>query len=240
MIWNDIFKNKSKYKHLLLEPEWYLLLIEESKWVGCDLTKWSSFPILTKEQEQFIFAKYNLYKYKNKDVKDIKNVIFLCNVRLVRNFINKYFNIKEYDKQNLSSECFKCLVIAIENFNFALNWKFSTYLTTSLYRNMKRYKTTELSKISKLKYSDEFIEFEDKVKEPDLEIINIIKSLAEELPERQKKIIKWNFGIGCKPTTYEQIGKELHITKERVRQIKNDAINSLREKSLSKFPSLST
>jgi RNA polymerase primary sigma factor len=47
------------------------------------------------------------------------------------------------------------------------------------------------------------------------------------LPERQRRIIELRFGIGGEPKALEAIGKELGITRERVRQLERDALARL-------------
>ena len=49
------------------------------------------------------------------------------------------------------------------------------------------------------------------------------------LTEREEYVIKLRFGIGCEcDHTLEQIGEILHLTRERVRQIENEAMRKLR------------
>ena len=52
------------------------------------------------------------------------------------------------------------------------------------------------------------------------------------LKEREAKILRLYFGLGdAEPMTLEQIGEVLHITRERVRQIKEKALSRLRHVS---------
>jgi len=68
---------------------------------------------------------------------------------------------------------------------------------------------------------------------PDKSLIN--ESLAYEieralstLSNREAKVLKLYFGLGMKhPFTLEEIGEELHLTRERVRQIKEKAIKRI-------------
>jgi RNA polymerase primary sigma factor len=48
------------------------------------------------------------------------------------------------------------------------------------------------------------------------------------LTEREKEIIKRRYGIGCDPETLEAVGKRLDITRERVRQIEDEALDKFR------------
>ncbi len=55
------------------------------------------------------------------------------------------------------------------------------------------------------------------------------------LTERERDIIKYFFGIGCSEMTLEEIGEKFGLTRERVRQIKENAIRRLRNGSRNKL-----
>ncbi len=55
------------------------------------------------------------------------------------------------------------------------------------------------------------------------------------LTERESQIVRSFFGIGCPEKTLEEIGDDLELTRERVRQIKEKAIRRLRHNSRSKL-----
>ncbi len=65
---------------------------------------------------------------------------------------------------------------------------------------------------------------------PDKNLINEslayeIESALSTLSPRESKVLKLYFGLGMKhPFTLEEIGEELNLTRERVRQIKEKAI----------------
>ena len=62
-----------------------------------------------------------------------------------------------------------------------------------------------------------------------------VHSVLARLPEREKKIIRLRFGLGGqRPHTLEETGKMLGITRERVRQIQENAITKLRHYQLIK------
>jgi len=73
-------------------------------------------------------------------------------------------------------------------------------------------------------------EIEEKIKKEE-RINKFMEILERELNERERKIIVEYYGLHLKePKTLEQIGKELGISRERVRQIKERALRKLKFK----------
>ena len=76
--------------------------------------------------------------------------------------------------------------------------------------------------------TDSHLDYKDSLR------IETERTLAS-LTEREKEVIKLFFGIGVEhPMTLEDIGDQLGITRERIRQIKDKAITKLRSQSRSK------
>jgi hypothetical protein len=65
-----------------------------------------------------------------------------------------------------------------------------------------------------------------------LNLSKICQDLISDLPERQEEVILRRFGFGKfkERQTLEEIGKNFGITRERVRQIQEDAFSKIREK----------
>jgi RNA polymerase primary sigma factor len=65
----------------------------------------------------------------------------------------------------------------------------------------------------------------------DLEVslrAELLERALEELPERDARVIRLRFGLGGnEPRTLEQVGRELGLTRERVRQIERRALERL-------------
>ena len=55
-----------------------------------------------------------------------------------------------------------------------------------------------------------------------------VNRTLEQLGSREREIVKMFFGIGCPEMTLEEIGDKFDLSRERVRQIKERAIRSLR------------
>jgi RNA polymerase primary sigma factor len=54
-----------------------------------------------------------------------------------------------------------------------------------------------------------------------------VRRAIAQLPERERRIIELRFGVGGEPKALEAIGKELGITRERVRQLEAQALQKL-------------
>jgi RNA polymerase primary sigma factor len=64
-----------------------------------------------------------------------------------------------------------------------------------------------------------------------LELENVLKNV---LKDREITILRECFGIGCHEKGLEEIGSELGLTRERVRQIREKSITKIRESGYSK------
>ncbi len=60
----------------------------------------------------------------------------------------------------------------------------------------------------------------------------IVDQMLKELPEREEKILRMRFGLdGKPPMTLEEVGKANNVTRERIRQIKANALKRLKKSS---------
>jgi len=58
-----------------------------------------------------------------------------------------------------------------------------------------------------------------------------LREQLEMMDPREAKVLTLRFGLdGNEPLTLKQIGKELRLTRERIRQIQRDALDQLNEK----------
>ena len=59
----------------------------------------------------------------------------------------------------------------------------------------------------------------------------LIKKCLDILDEREREIMRCHYGFdGCQPMTLEAIGGRLGLTRERIRQLRNGALESIRER----------
>jgi len=68
--------------------------------------------------------------------------------------------------------------------------------------------------------------------DPEIDAVDSLRRLEvreaiAQLPERERRIVELRFGIGGEPKALEAIGKELGITRERVRQLEAQALTKL-------------
>lgn len=54
-----------------------------------------------------------------------------------------------------------------------------------------------------------------------------VRKALENLPERERRILELRFGFDGNPRTLEEIGKELHLTRERIRVIEGTALEKM-------------
>jgi RNA polymerase primary sigma factor len=62
-----------------------------------------------------------------------------------------------------------------------------------------------------------------------------VETVLESLTERERKVLQLRFGLGDgRSRTLEEVGKEFHLTRERIRQIEDKALRKLRHPSSSR------
>ena len=54
-----------------------------------------------------------------------------------------------------------------------------------------------------------------------------VRDAIAKLPERERRVVELRYGVGCEPQSLEAIGKELSVTRERIRQLEANALDRL-------------
>ena len=140
---------------------------------------------------------------------------------------------------DLLSEGIACLMNAVEKFDFDRGFRFSTYATMAVRRDVFRSITrshrdktrfaTGASEILDQQLNDETPE--ERTESGLRKIDSSIVQMLSHLDDREQFIVKARYGfidIGMKPT-YSKLGEKLGISKERVRQLQLRAMNKLRD-----------
>jgi len=170
------------------------------------------------------------------EAETVKAILITSNLRLVVS-IAKKFNEPSHSFDELISEGNVALMRSVEKFNFALGNRFSTYATYAIQRHFFR-----ISHKGR-QYRNRFASDDEPVKDRAEEIsdheacspdqVKFLKTLFSEfldsLEPREQQIVLARFGFdGDKPKTFRQLGTEMGVCKERIRQIQTRAIAKLR------------
>jgi RNA polymerase sigma factor (sigma-70 family) len=152
-----------------------------------------------------------------------------------------YENTKSYRKfpnyEDLVQEGFIGLIKAVKKFDYNKYPNFFMYANQWIKNGVKRsasrfdivynperkrvvYAEIEKEEIDPINVEDIFLNKERQIK---------LKEIINEFSDRDKEIIKRLFGIDKNQQTLREIGKELDLTHERIRQIKNGLVNKLRD-----------
>lgn len=69
------------------------------------------------------------------------------------------------------------------------------------------------------------------------EELHVLRSLLETIDDREAKVLRLRFGLdGCEPLTLKQIADEMELSRERVRQIVDEALTKLNERMMDDAP----
>ena len=189
----------------------------------------------------FSYERELILKSKEGDV-EARNKIIESNLRFVFNIARKYTG-KGIPISDLISEGNLGLVKAIEKFDTTKDVKFITYAVYWVREYMsasirKNYSRADLTLIEDLqdtaKKNDakpiantKLYDIEDE--ECDDGKDKMIDELLCVLNDKEKNIMEFTYGLyGHKPLTFQEIGKKYHISSERVRQIKIEALDKVR------------
>ncbi|MEX2217699.1 MAG: sigma-70 family RNA polymerase sigma factor [Phycisphaerales bacterium] len=153
----------------------------------------------------------------------------------------KRTRMSEVDFADLVSEGNMALLRAVDKFDAGRGYKFSTYACRAILKAFSR-QGMKLSKYRqrfptdfdpKLERSN-FLETKRNTFEKDAaeEVKRIVLENRADLTDVERTVIEHRFGLesgdGEKPMTLEQVGQIIGVTKERVRQIQNKAMEKIR------------
>jgi RNA polymerase primary sigma factor len=218
-------------------------------------------PLLSARRERDLFRRYNFLKFKadrlrkqidmNRvratDIKaieslllqsnELKNQIVRANLRLVVSIAKKHLS-GPMTLFELISDGNISLMHAIEKFDYAKGFRFSTYGSWAIMRNFARSVPRERTQQDRFSTGHESIldiasglRTYDPNQGTASEVRESIDRLLSKLTQRERVILTEHYGLedSTDSKTFEQIGSHLGISKERVRQIEIQALEKLRE-----------
>jgi len=169
---------------------------------------------------------------------ETKNQIIRANLRLVVSIAKRHVGAAD-NFFELVSDGNISLIRAVQKFDYARGNKFSTYASWAIMKNFARtipgehrlrdrYRTSydEMFSVTEDSRSDQYAQ-----ESAHAARVAHIGHMLKELDDREQQIITRRFGLDHKqePQTLKEVGAELGVTKERIRQIEARALNKLRK-----------
>jgi len=216
-------------------------------------------PLLSPDQERNLFRRYNHLKFKAdrlrsqidvlrvsdalldqvesllKRAESVKNEILQANLRLVVSIARRHVG-RSPQFFEIVSDGNLSLMRAVEKFDYARGYKFSTYASWAVMRNYARTIPEQMYQSARLMTSmDEMLAGAAARGETGRESMTegarhlVAKGLAL-LTARERDVVVRHWGLDRegKGMTLDQIGQLFGVTKERVRQIERRALSKIR------------
>ncbi|MCA9128120.1 MAG: sigma-70 family RNA polymerase sigma factor [Planctomycetales bacterium] len=169
---------------------------------------------------------------------DVKNQIVQANLRLVVSIAKRHVGGSD-DFFSLISDGNISLFRAVEKFDYSLGNKFSTYASWAIMKNFARSIPDEFKRKDRFRTAGEEVfmaredtrvdHFAEEIAQKNRE--KQVNRILGRLDHREQQIIIRRFGLdhSNEPLTLKEVGAELGVTKERIRQIEARALSKLRE-----------
>jgi RNA polymerase primary sigma factor len=166
----------------------------------------------------------------------VRTILIRCNLRLVVGIAKRHVsptkNILE-----LVSEGNMCLIRAVECYDYRREARFATYATWAVSKHFARVIPEENYRMSSfVTGQQERLNLTGDGRESPMvrnEFVEHLRALianaSTHLTDRERTVIQAHYGTdGAPEKTLEEIGRDLRLTRERVRQIESRAIEKLR------------
>ena len=166
----------------------------------------------------------------------VKAILITANLRLVVSIAKKFVD-PTWSFEELVSEGNVALMRAVEKFNFALGNRFSTYATYAIQRHF--FRLSQRGRKLRARFTSDDAALATRAApppapaQPSAAQLDSLKSLfagfLEELEPRERRVVVARFGFdGRAPRTFRELGAQMGVCKERIRQIQGRALEKLR------------
>jgi RNA polymerase primary sigma factor len=168
---------------------------------------------------------------------ELKNEIIRANLRLVVSIAKRHVGHTD-EFFELVSDGNMSLIHAVEKFDFSRGNKFSTYASWAVMNNFARTIPKEKHRRDRFVTGhDEMFAAAADVRADEYESESahsrnreVVTGMLDRLGDRERRILVSRYGLeGATEQTLEQLGRELGVTKERIRQIEARAEQKLRK-----------
>lgn len=174
--------------------------------------------------------------------------IVMGNHKLVYRAVSRWMPPSQY-ADDMTGDCQIVLIQAVAAYNPWMGIRFSTYAFTCLMRALsrlsQRHANDKLSRSMSLESLPDGEPQDSDTEEPPTARLQRIDEFLREgnelLSPREKLVLIMRFSLDDRPRggTLEQVGKELGLSKERVRQVQAGALDKIRVALLSGTPARS-
>ncbi len=214
-------------------------------------------PLLSPARERALFLEFNFHKYRfvtarrelepqfarsrdlnvleeqHRRATETKNAIVRANLRLVVSIARKHLR-QGLSLMELISDGNITLMRAVESFDVHRGHRFSTYATLALMKGFARSVPAMLAATRGSSGDPALL-----ADVPDRRMGSLnerflareqVGELLSHLDDRERSVLLSYYGLGAEamPATYEQVGRRLGLSKQRVRQIEQTALAKLR------------
>lgn len=176
--------------------------------------------------------------YYLQEANKVRNTILRCNLRLVVSIAKQYLE-PDLAFDDLVSDGNIALMRSVEKFDCSRGFRFSTYATWAIRRLFYRTLGNRRQRQNRFMNGQDQVfdvtadeRSNERLSEQNAQHVrHSIEQILDRLDERERLIIARRFGLASddKPLTLQEIGDQLGISKERVRQLEHRALSKLRE-----------